>query len=124
MGEAVAIRGYDPVSYFTRNAGQRGSVQYPHEWGGTTWFFVTAENRDAFAAAPQKYTPQFGGFCMVAMAFGKASRGDPDSWTIHEGKLYLAGDKRVLTDFKSKPAELIGKAEGWWPTLKSRIESQ
>ena len=124
LDEAVAIQGYDSVAYFTKNEAVRGSSKYNYDWSGMTWFFATAEDRDLFSAAPEKYAPQFGGFCSLSVAYGKYSRGGGDAWTIHEGKLYLNYDKKVMADFRQNLPGNISKAEGWWPTVKSRIEKQ
>ena len=62
-GEAVAIQGYDPVTYFTKGDAVRGSSKWAYDWNRMTWFFSSAETRDTFIAAPDKYAPQFGGFC-------------------------------------------------------------
>jgi YHS domain-containing protein len=89
-----------------------------------TWFFSSPENRDLFAAAPEKYAPQFGGFCALSVADGKNSRGSGEAWTVHEGKLYLNANKTVMATFRTDPNRWIAKAEGWWPTVKSRLEKE
>lgn len=124
VGEAVAIQGYDPVAYITKNDAVRGSSKLVHDWNGTTWFFSSAEHRDMFVADPEKYAPQFGGFCTPSVASGKNARGGGDAWTVHNGKLYLSYDKSVLENFRRDIAGTISKADGWWPTVKSRIEKQ
>ena len=124
LGEAVAIQGYDSVAYFTKSEAVRGSAKFVHEWSGMAWFFSSAENRDAFVAAPEKYAPQFGGFCTPSIASGKSSRGGGDAWVIHNGKLYLSYDKAVLENFRRDIPSTVSKAEGWWSTVKSRIEKQ
>ncbi len=123
-GEAVAIQGFDTVAYFAKSEAVRGSSKFVHDWDGMSWFFSSAENRDAFAADPSKYAPQFGGFCSLSIASGKNARGGGDSWTVHNGKLYLNYDKDVMSRFRSDISGNISKAEGWWPTIKSRIEKQ
>ena len=124
LDEPVAIQGYDTVAYFTNNEAMRGSSNYVYDWSGKTWLFATVEHRDAFAASPEKYAPQFGGFCSLSVAYGKNARGGGDAWTIHEGKLYLNYDQKVRADFLQNLQSNISKAEGWWPTIKSRIEKQ
>lgn len=124
LGEAVAIQGYDPVAYFTENAARRGSSKFVADHQGMSWFFSSQENRELFVANPEKYTPQFGGFCTVSVAGGKSARGSGDSWTIREGKLYLNYNKDVTATFLGDPGGYISKALGWWPTLKSRMEGQ
>jgi len=124
LGEAVAIQGYDSVAYFTKSQAVRGSSAFVHDWNGMSWFFSSAENRDTFAASPEKYAPQFGGFCTPSIASGKTSRGGGDSWLVYEGKLYLTYDKAVLENFRRDVPGTIARAAGWWPTLKARIEKQ
>ena len=123
-GEAVAIQGYDTVAYFVKGEPARGSSKYIHDWNGMSWFFSTAENRDMFAADPEKFAPQFGGFCSLSVAYGKNARGGGDAWTLHNGKLYLNFDKSVTEQFRRDTSGNISKAEGWWPTVKSRVERQ
>ena len=124
LGEAVAIQGYDTVSYFSKAEAVRGSSKFVYDWNGMSWFFSSTENRDAFASAPEKYAPQFGGFCVPSVASGKSSRGGGDAWVINNGKLYLSHDKSVLENMRRDLPGTISRAEGWWPTLKSRIEKQ
>jgi hypothetical protein len=124
LGEAVAIQGYDPVAYFTMNQAVRGSPRIVHEWGGMAWFFSKQEHRDAFASDPEKYAPQFGGFCTPSIASGKTSRGSGEAWVMHNGKVYLSYDKAVLEGFRRDLTGTISKAEGWWPTVKGRLEKQ
>ena len=124
LGEAVAIQGYDPVAYFTKAEAVRGSSKFVHDWNGTAWFFSSAEHRDQFAAAPEKYAPQFGGFCALSVASGKNARGGGDAWTMHNGKLYLNYDKAVAERFRRDISGNISRAEGWWSTVRSRIEKE
>jgi YHS domain-containing protein len=122
--EAVAIQGYDPVAYFTKSDAVRGSSKFIYDWNGMTWFFSSAENREVFVGEPDKYAPQFGGFCTPSIATGKNSRGGGDAWLIYNGKLYLSYDKSVRENFQRDIAGVVSKAEGWWPTVKARLEKQ
>ncbi len=122
--EAVAIQGYDTVAYFTKSEAVRGASKFAHEWGGMTWFFSSAEHRDKFAAEPEKYAPQFGGFCTPSVAGGKTSRGGGEAWLIHNEKLYLSYDKTVRENLQRDIPGNVTKAEGWWPTVKTRLEKR
>jgi YHS domain-containing protein len=124
LGEAVAIQGYDSVAYFTKSDAVRGSSKFLYDWNGMSWFFASAENRDTFAAAPEKYAPQFGGFCTPSVASGKTSRGGGDAWLIHDGKLYLSYDQLVRENLRRDLSGTVSRASGWWPTVKARIEKQ
>ena len=65
-----ALQGFDPVAYFTEGAPKEGSARYTHEWNGAIWRFVSAENRDRFQAEPERFAPQYGGYCAFAMSGG------------------------------------------------------
>ena len=92
---AGAIRGYDAVAYFTESKPVRGNKDYVVEWNGARWYFASAENRDRFEADPNKYAPQYGGYCAWAVANGYTASTDPGAWSIKDGKLYLNYSKLV-----------------------------
>ena len=58
----VAIRGYDPVAYHTEGRALKGKKEFSHDWNDAIWRFASAENRDLFAADPERYAPQYGGY--------------------------------------------------------------
>ncbi len=111
----VAIHGYDPVAYFTEGAPQKGDPAHSYEWKGATWHFASAENRDAFAANPEKYAPKYGGYCAYAVARGKAVPADPDVWTIVEGELYLNLSPNVRKVWQEDMSANITAANNNWP---------
>jgi hypothetical protein len=84
-----AIEGYDTVAYFTDGAPQPGSTDYTHDWQGATWLFASVENRDAFVADPDRYAPQFGGYCAYAITKGHTIKGKAKVWSIVDDRLYL-----------------------------------
>lgn len=85
----VAIQGYDPVAYFTEGHPVNGNSKFSYTWNEAEWHFASAENRDLFAADPQKYTPNHSGFCAVSMPAGKIADADPQQFKIIDGRLYL-----------------------------------
>lgn len=115
-----AIRGYDPVAYFTQGKPVKGSREFTHEWNGATWRFASAESRDRFAAAPEKYAPQYGGYCAYGVASGYAVKIEPDAWSVVDGKLYLNYDKRVQASWKSDVPGYIRKADANWPGVLAK----
>jgi YHS domain-containing protein len=114
---AGAIRGYDPVAYFTQNAPVKGSDQFTHQWKGATWRFASAENRDRFAAAPEKYAPQYGGYCAYGVAQNYAVSIDPQAWTVVDGKLYLNYSRSVRETWSKDIPGYIRKADANWPQV-------
>ena len=113
----VAIDGYDPVAYFLDGRPVEGKKEFSTSWQGATWRFASAEHRDLFTAAPEKYAPQYGGYCAWAVSQGYTAGIDPDAWTIRNGKLYLNYDLEVQKKWLADPDGLIGKGDANWPKL-------
>ncbi len=112
-----ALRGYDPVAYFTHGRPVEGSERFTHQWQGATWRFASAENRDSFAADPERYAPQYGGYCAWAVSQGYTASTDPEAWRIVDGKLYLNYSKSVQRRWEKDIPGNIGKADRNWPEL-------
>jgi hypothetical protein len=112
--ENVAIRGYDTVAYFVDGKAARGRPEFEFEWQGARWRFASAAHRDLFSRRPESYAPQFGGFCAGAIIDGWFVRPDPEAWAIVDGKLYLNGDRRGLSEWKQDAAANIDKAQKSW----------
>jgi YHS domain-containing protein len=85
----VALKGYDAVAYFITGEPTLGLAEYTHRWKGVTYRFASAENRERFKADPEKYVPQYGGYCAYAMSINRIADIDPARWAIVDGKLYL-----------------------------------
>lgn len=110
-----AIKGYDPVAYFTEGKPVEGSGDFSAEWKGATWKFASAANRDAFLAEPEKYAPQYGGYCAYAVSQGYTAKIEPEAWKIVDGKLYLNYSLDVQKRWVAKQAEYIAAADQNWP---------
>jgi len=87
--DGVGLKGYDPVAYFTGGQPATGTSQYSFQWKGVTYRFASAENLQRFKADPEKYLPQYGGYCAYAMSINRIADISPTEWTIFGGKLYL-----------------------------------
>ncbi len=114
-----AIDGYDPVAYFTDGRAERGAPAITAEWNGATWHFTREENRKLFVADPEKYAPQYGGFCALGMAHGGDVPTDPTAWTIWDGKLYLNMINEVAITWRYNPDKLIERADKKWQGFKT-----
>ncbi len=112
-----AIRGYDPVAYFTQGRPVEGKRAHAFKWKGATWYFTSAENRDRFRANPEKYAPRYGGYCAYAVSRGYTASIDPEAWKIVDGKLYLNYSKSVQSTWKEDIPGNIQKANENWPRL-------
>lgn len=113
----VAIKSYDPVAYFTDGKPVEGEKAHSHKWNGATWRFSSEANRKLFAAAPETYAPQYGGYCAWAVSQGDTAPIDPTQWTIHEKKLYLNYDRKVNETWTAKRDEFIQLADKNWPKV-------
>jgi len=87
----LAIKGYDPVAYFTIGSPTRGLPEIEYEWDEQRYRFASAENRELFKADPVRYAPQFGNYCAMALAEGELIEANPENWLISDGKLYIFG---------------------------------
>ena len=87
----LAIKGYDPVAYFTDGKPTRGLPEFEYVWDEHLYRFASAANRDAFKADPVHYAPQFGNFCAMALSKGEIVVADPENWLVSDGKLYVFG---------------------------------
>lgn len=116
----AAIRGYDAVAYHRQLAPVKGSAEFTHQWKGATWRFASAANRDLFRASPEKYAPQYGGYCAYGVASGYAVAVDPEAWSVVDGKLYLNYSKSVQAQWKSDVPGFIRKADANWPKVLAK----
>lgn len=112
-----AIKGYDPVAYFTEKKPVKGKDNITYQWKGVKWKFASAQNLESFKANPEKYAPQYGGYCAYGVAKGYAVKIEPDAWDIVDGKLYLNYDKSVQKSWKEKKGEYIQTANQQWPQV-------
>ncbi len=114
----LAIKGYDPVAYFEAGEPRKGSGDHELDWQGATWRFSSAAHKAKFAANPEKYVPQYGGYCAWAVSNNDTAPVDPKAWKIVEGKLYLNYNHDVQAKWEKEMAENILKADGFWPALR------
>ena len=112
----VAVKGYDPVSYFS-GAPAPGDPAITSIVDGAEYRFATLENKSAFDADPKAYQPQFGGYCAYGVAEGGKYRTDPSTGTVVNGKLYFNKNKDVQRLWSEKREELIAKADAAWPEI-------
>jgi len=110
-----AIRGHDPVAYFTEGKPAKGNDQYTFEWKGEMFKFASAENLSAFRADPEKYAPQYGGYCAYAVSEGYTASTVPEAWAIVEDKLYLNYSLGVRKQWAKDIPGRIAAANKNWP---------
>lgn len=112
-----AIRGYDTVAYFTQNKAVEGRDEFATEYMGARWLFASQEHLDLFTQDPEKYAPQYGGYCAYAVSQNSTASIQPELFTIVEGKLYLNYNESVNDKWRANKANFIVEADKHWPTL-------
>ncbi len=113
----AALNGYDTVAYHTVGKPVEGSSKFQTDWKGAKWFFASKENLDKFKSMPDKYAPQYGGYCAYGVSQGAAVKGDPLLWKVVDGKLYVNINKDVVKIWNKDIPGYIQQANSKWPTV-------
>jgi YHS domain-containing protein len=113
----TAINGYDTVAYFTAGKPVKGQDALATEWMGAKWKFSTQAHLDLFKANPEKYAPQYGGYCAYGVVQDSLVKVEPDQFTIRDGKLYLNYDADIQAKWLKDPSGFIKSADAKFPAL-------
>jgi len=112
-----AVSGFDTVEYFKSGKATKGKKAFMLDYMGAEWLFASKENLETFKAAPEKYMPQYGGYCSWAMARGHTADSDPEVWKIVDGKLYLNYNAKVQTKWEKNMSLHIMQADEKYPDV-------
>lgn len=115
--DRAAIRGYDTVAYFIEGKPVKGSGEYTLNHKGAKWMFSNESNLILFKQNPEKYSPQYGGYCAYAVSKGSTASIKPEYFTIHKNKLYLNYSKSVFNKWGKDKENYIVDANKEWPDL-------
>lgn len=118
--EAGAIGGYDPVAFFTDAKPVMGTTEFTYTWNQAEWHFASADHLEAFKADPEKYAPQYGGYCAYGTAAGHKSPTIVETWAIINNKLYFNYNLPVQKLFNKNQKGLIDQANKNWPRIKDQ----
>jgi hypothetical protein len=113
----VMVHGYDVVAYFTDQKAVPGTNEFTFAWQGATWKFASAAHRDLFAKTPEKFAPQYGGFCAWAVSRNYTADTDPEAFTVAHDRLFLNYSKKVQSMWEPERDANIAKADTNWPAL-------
>ena len=120
--DRVALRGYDPVAYFTDKRPVLGSAEYQREWDGAVYHFASADHLQLFEANPDRYLPQYNSWCAASVAKGEKVRPNPEYWIVVDGKLYLFGKSIGPGLMRADPVAMKHRADQNWPTVSKLPE--
>ena len=122
--DRVALSGYDPMSYFLTKP-IKGKAEFAYTYKGITYHFISEKSKQAFKANPDKYEPEYGGWCAYALAKKKPVKMEvnPETYKIKDGKLYLFYDKfgfSKLKNWNKDEENLMNKANNNWKEIISK----
>jgi len=118
--KGVAVDGYDAVAFFTKGKPVKGSSTYAYNWSGAKWLFADKADLESFQKTPEKYAPQYGGYCAYGAAKGHKATTEVDTWSIVNGKLYLNYDQGVKSTWNKDQAAYIQSADKNWPLIRDK----
>lgn len=115
-----AIRGFDPVAFFTESKPIVGKNEFTYRWKEADWHFVNKENLEAFQKDPEKYAPQYGGYCAYGVAKDHKSPTLTETWTVVDGKLYFNYNLDVKKLWMADQPGMIEQANKNWVELRKK----
>lgn len=114
----VAIDGFDPVAYFEDHRAVKGRPSLSYVYRGSTFLFASSAHRDMFVQTPERFAPQFGGYCAYGVAEGVKAAIEGTIWEVVEGRLYLNHDPQVQAKWKANRSVLLREAQAIWPSVE------
>jgi uncharacterized protein GlcG (DUF336 family)/YHS domain-containing protein len=118
--DGVAISGYDPVAYFSDAKPVKGDPRFQTLHQGAIYLFASADHKARFDAAPDRYAPQYGGYCGYAASIDRLSPISPEFWQIVDGRLILQHNQKAFDLFNADVASNVAKADANWPGLVAK----
>ncbi len=122
-GAPLAIHGYDPVAYFTENRARIGKAAFSVAYQGAAYRFVSQANKETFEKDPERFVPQYGGFCAFGVAVGAKFDGDPLLFRIVDNKLYLNLSPDIQAKWQQDIKGNIAKADKNWESIRDKQPS-
>ena len=116
----MAIKGYDAVAFHTEAKAIKGIENFTYRWKETNWLFKNQANLDMFKKDPEKYAPQYGGYCAYGTADGHKAPTETDTWTVKDNKLYFNYNKKVQAVWSKDIPGYIEKADKNWVDIKNK----
>jgi hypothetical protein len=122
--DGIGVKGYDPVAYFVAGRPTPGIDLYTYQWKGVTYRFASAEDMEKFKANPEKYLPQYGGYCAYAMSIDRIADIDPFRWAIVDNKLYLNNNYLSFHLWSLDEKGNISSADHYWPVYPKKAAGE
>jgi YHS domain-containing protein len=117
----IAVDGYDVVAYFTLGEPTEGDAEITADYDGATYFFANPRHREIFLEDPEKYAPQYGGYCAYAVSQGGTAGIKPQLWAIHDDRLFLNFSNRTQRRFLEDIDQMVRDADANWPRIEAGL---
>jgi YHS domain-containing protein len=114
----LALKGYDPVAYFTEGRPMLGKKEFEYPWDGVRYRFASEQHMSMFRGDPDHYSPQFAGSCAMGMSKGHKVEANPENWLISDGRLFVFYPENGPARFQSDPQAIAAAADSNWQLLK------
>ncbi len=114
----VALSGYDVVSYFTKGKAEKGNKQHAFVYEGSEYHFSSDQQKEMFSKAPEKYLPQYDGYCAYGVTVGRKLEASPEAWKIVDGKLYLNLNRKFMANWEKDMISNIEEGDDQWELIK------
>jgi hypothetical protein len=118
--DGIAVNGYDAVAFFTQAKPVKGSADNSFRWDGANWLFSSKADLESFKRSPEKYAPQYGGYCAYGAAQGHKASVQADTWSIVDNKLYFNYNLKVKELWSKNRGAFIDSANKNWIQLKDK----
>jgi len=115
--EGVILDGFDAVAFFTDNKPVKGDALYQYNYEDATYYFSSQQHLDSFRANPEKYKPQFGGWCAYAVSLGRTAPIDVNTFSIVNGRLLLQHNQRAVNGWNKDVQGNLLLADKYWPAV-------
>lgn len=117
----AALAGYDPVAYFTEGRATKGRIEHNSHHAGKQYFFASDAHRQMFERDPERFLPQFAGYCAYGVAMGQLFDVDPRTGQVIDDKLYLNLNRKILSEFNQDARSYINQANDNWPAVAQTV---
>jgi YHS domain-containing protein len=115
--QGVILDGYDAVAFFTENKPVKGDPAYSFKYQDATYYFASQEHLNLFKSDPEKYKPQFGGWCAYAVSLGRIAPIDVNTFSIVNGRLVIQHNQRAVNGWNKDVPGNLQKADKYWPAV-------
>ena len=119
-GRRIALRGYDPVAYFVDGQPAKGSREFWSAFDDVVYLFRSAQHREKFAADPERFAPQYDGYCAGGVSRGVKTEPHPEAWLIANGRLYVFEFPERVPMFRKIIEDVSAKANENWPGVRKQ----